>query len=336
MSTLSEEAITPQDRQGRLDEVREWAAFLSQEAPRSADAADRWTASVGQWLVDACLVADRDSLQAGLDALRDAYAQIPADNGAPELPGMVSALAEVAQAALERVEQAEWGQTVDPRTHAAHMLIEIVNEPGLSNAALAKRLDVDPSEISRTGRVLETRGLAFNNRGRRSSWQATSLGESEEKKVRCRLRTDVVSDEEVDVIEIPEHSFHARDWTRLRSQVSDLHRRKRDRVALGDSQEMRYLCRVQGADTVPTALLNAHAIVLEGDGLALTRSPQPGNVVLVAQAVPVKKTRQRSGSVTVEGNHSAQGQVSGAQATPTGARQKSSKYSDLKLLASHE
>jgi steroid delta-isomerase-like uncharacterized protein len=218
MSTLREVGIASEDRRGLLDEVHDWAAFLSEEAPYSEDAADRWATSVSHWVVDACLLADQHSLRAGLDVLQDAYGELPPDQAAPELAGMISALAEVVQAALDRAEQAVWEQTVDPSTHAARMLVEIVNQPGLTNSILAERLGVDPSEISRSGRLLNTRGLAFNERRRHSSWRATPRGKSAAERIRSRTES-AESQQEGTILPIAKEV--PADWARPLPQITE-------------------------------------------------------------------------------------------------------------------
>ncbi|GAA4561194.1 ester cyclase [Streptomyces collinus] len=234
MSTLRKQGITPADRRGLLDEVHDWTAFLGEEAPHSEDAADRWATSVSHWVVDACLLADQDSLRAGLDALRDAYAELPPDQTAPELVGMVSALAEVVQAALDRAEQVVWEQTVDPNTHAARMLVEIAKEPGLTNAMLAGRLGVDPSEISRNGRLLNARGLAFNDRRRHSSWRATPRGESAAERVRSRTeRAEPLEEGTV----LPGSKDAATRWAHALSQITQLHQEARGGAAFDEGPQ---------------------------------------------------------------------------------------------------
>ena len=66
---------------------------------------------------------------------------------------------------------------LDPHGHAARFLTEIATEPGLSNAQLAERLDVDITEVSRVGRKLLASGVAWKSRQwRYNCWNITPRG----------------------------------------------------------------------------------------------------------------------------------------------------------------
>ncbi|MBB3733750.1 hypothetical protein [Nonomuraea dietziae] len=104
------------NRQGLLEQVPVWSRYLTVEAREDNEAATRWAYAAGQWFADACMFDDPKVMHDGYEALRDGSPEAYGTQGAcPQLSGMVSALGEVAHAALTRGErQADAGPTGIP------------------------------------------------------------------------------------------------------------------------------------------------------------------------------------------------------------------------------
>lgn len=183
-------------------ERRAWASFIENNFDdgkyftAEPDAADRWTAAVSRWLVDASLLVDAQNLHTGLETLRSAHVRLSSAS-TPEsmrLEGMITALAETARACLDRARQTQLAETLDPRTVAARMLIMIDTKPGITSAEMTQQLDVDDSQISRSGRALIEHGLAVKERhGRVRSWRSTPRGAFTAQRTRNRAEKQPTS-----------------------------------------------------------------------------------------------------------------------------------------------
>jgi AcrR family transcriptional regulator/DNA-binding transcriptional ArsR family regulator len=127
--------------------------------------------AVALGLVDALLSADAQALIAALDALRDARARADGD---PGLVGWLDAAIAFAHWGLERVpSRAE----VVGGTQAHDFLRVLDGTPQLGSAELRRLLEVDETQVSRTGRRLLESGLVTRRKvGRQVFWQLTPRG----------------------------------------------------------------------------------------------------------------------------------------------------------------
>jgi AcrR family transcriptional regulator/DNA-binding MarR family transcriptional regulator len=128
--------------------------------------------AVALGLVDALLERDGETLAAALDALRDARARA---NGDQELVGWVDAAIAFAHWGLERVpSRAAVGQG----TQAHDFLSVLRGSPQLGSADLRRLLEVDETQVSRTGRRLLESGLVTRRKvGRQVFWQLSPRGQ---------------------------------------------------------------------------------------------------------------------------------------------------------------
>ncbi|GGL83709.1 hypothetical protein GCM10010129_29230 [Streptomyces fumigatiscleroticus] len=154
--------------QNLIDEMR-----VEQEIPEGC------YSSLGMLITDASLAADEPALRTAHDGLRRLYGKLVRDGDAhkgAEQRGRVLGLIDVTYWSLRRLPSAlQLG--LDPHGHAARFLTAIAEEPGLSNEQLARRLDVDITEISRVGRRLLASGVAWRSRQwRRNAWTITPRG----------------------------------------------------------------------------------------------------------------------------------------------------------------
>ncbi|WP_410599402.1 MarR family transcriptional regulator [Amycolatopsis sp. lyj-90] len=161
-----------------------WATKLKEETGEGKvlgdhAAVDRWAAAVGRWLVDAALLADIPALSSALSAFQNAGMRLQPGGHTMRLEAVVMGLAEVAQAALDRAEQAALADTLDPRSWAARMLVLVHREPHITSSDVCDRLKVHEAQISRSGKMLLERGLVVKTRlGRSKGWYATPRGEA--------------------------------------------------------------------------------------------------------------------------------------------------------------
>jgi AcrR family transcriptional regulator/DNA-binding MarR family transcriptional regulator len=128
--------------------------------------------AVALGLVDALLGRDDETLAAALDALRDARARADGDR---ELVGWLDAAIACAHWGLERVPSQA---TVTRGTQAHDFLAALEGSPQLGSAELRRLLEVDETQVSRTGRRLLESGLVTRRKvGRQVFWQLTPRGE---------------------------------------------------------------------------------------------------------------------------------------------------------------
>jgi AcrR family transcriptional regulator len=121
-------------------------------------------------LVDAVLAGDDEALAAALDALRDARAGADAD----ELIGWLDAAIAFAHWGLERVPSRA---AVAQGTQAHDFLSVLDGPPQLGGADLRRLLEVDETQVSRTGRRLLESGLVTRRKvGRQVFWQLSPRG----------------------------------------------------------------------------------------------------------------------------------------------------------------
>src|SRR3954470_24061929 len=128
--------------------------------------------AVALGLVDSLLERDGETLRAALDGLRDARAGADGDQ---ELVGWLDAAIAFAQWGLERVPS----QTAVARGTQAHdFLRALQGSPQVGSAELRGLLDVDETQVSRTGRRLLEQGLVTRRKvGRHVFWQLTPRGQ---------------------------------------------------------------------------------------------------------------------------------------------------------------
>lgn len=122
-------------------------------------------------LVDALLESDAGTLSAALDALRDARVRAEGDQ---ELVGWLDASIAFAHWGLERVPS----PAVLARGTQAHDFLRVVaGSPRVASADLRLLLEVDETQVSRTGRGLLEGGLVTRGKvGRQVFWQITPRG----------------------------------------------------------------------------------------------------------------------------------------------------------------
>ena len=134
-----------------------------------AEPARREAVALG--LVDSLLEADDDALAGALDALRDARARADGD---PELVGWLDAAIAFAHWGLERVPSA----AAVPQGTQAHDFLRVLDgSPRLGSAALRRLLEIDETQVSRTGRRLLESGLVIRRKvGREVFWQLSPRG----------------------------------------------------------------------------------------------------------------------------------------------------------------
>jgi DNA-binding MarR family transcriptional regulator/AcrR family transcriptional regulator len=129
--------------------------------------------AVALGLVDAVLERDDETLAAALHALRDARARVNGDH--QELVGWLDAAIAFAHWGLERVPSRP---AVVRGTQAHDFLRALGGAPQLGSAELRRLLEVDDTQVSRTGhRLLETGLVTRRKVGRRVFWQLTPRGQ---------------------------------------------------------------------------------------------------------------------------------------------------------------
>jgi AcrR family transcriptional regulator len=129
--------------------------------------------AVALGLVDALLEGDEETLGAALDALRAARARA---NGDQELVGWLDAAIAFAHWGLERVPS--WA-AVAQGTQAHDFLSVLDGSPQLGSAELRRLLEIDETQVSRTGRRLLESGLVTRRKvGRQVFWHLTPRGQS--------------------------------------------------------------------------------------------------------------------------------------------------------------
>jgi AcrR family transcriptional regulator/DNA-binding transcriptional ArsR family regulator len=139
-------------------------------ATLDADAGRREAVALG--LVDSLLERDGETLAAALDALRDARTRA---DGGQELVGWLDAAIAVAHWGLER---APSSAAVAPGTQSHDFLRVLDGAPQLGSAELRRLLEVDETQVSRTGRRLVESGLVTRRKvGRQVFWKLTPRGQ---------------------------------------------------------------------------------------------------------------------------------------------------------------
>jgi AcrR family transcriptional regulator/DNA-binding transcriptional ArsR family regulator len=128
--------------------------------------------AVALGLVDALLERDDETLAAAHQALRDARARADGDR---ELVGWLDAAIAFAHWGLERVPS---GAAVAQGTQAHDFLRVLDGSQRLGSAELRRLLEVDETQVSRTGRRLLESGLVTRRKvGRQVFWQLTPRGQ---------------------------------------------------------------------------------------------------------------------------------------------------------------
>jgi AcrR family transcriptional regulator/DNA-binding MarR family transcriptional regulator len=127
--------------------------------------------AVALGLVDGVLEGDDETLAAALDALRDARARAGGDQ---ELVGWLDAAIAFAHWGLERMPSRA---AVAEGTQAHDFLRVLSGSRQLGSAELRRLLEVDETQVSRTGRRLLESGLVTRRKvGRQVFWQLTPRG----------------------------------------------------------------------------------------------------------------------------------------------------------------
>jgi AcrR family transcriptional regulator len=144
-------------------------ALVRRIASLDSDPGRREAVALG--LADSLLAADDRTLAAALEALRDARAR---PDGDPELVGWLDAAIAFAHWGLERVpSQAE----VAGGTQAHDFLRVLAGTSQLGSTELRRLLEVDETQVSRTGRRLLESGLVTRRKvGRQVFWQLSPRG----------------------------------------------------------------------------------------------------------------------------------------------------------------
>src|SRR4051794_8430978 len=144
-------------------------ALVPRIARLDSDPARREAVVLG--LVDSLLERDGETLGAALDGLRDARARADGDR---ELVGWLDAAIAFAHWGLERVPSQA---AVAPGTQAHDFLTALQGSPQLGSAELRRLLEVDETQVSRTGRRLLESGLVTRHKaGRQVFWQLSPRG----------------------------------------------------------------------------------------------------------------------------------------------------------------
>lgn len=145
-------------------------ALVRRIARLDADPARREAVALG--LVDALLECDGQTLAASLDALRDARARAGDDEG---FAGWLDAAIAFAHWGLERVP----AQVAVAQGTQAHDFLSVLDgPPHLGSTELRRLLEVDETQVSRTGRRLLETGLVSRRKvGRQVFWQLTPRGQ---------------------------------------------------------------------------------------------------------------------------------------------------------------
>lgn len=167
--------VVERPRCDRLTEVRD----LMDEMKSEYEIPEGCFSSLGMLITDASLAADEPALRAAHDGLRRLYGKHVRDGDeykGAEQRGRLLGMIDVTFWSLRRLPSG-LQLNLDPEGHAARFLTEIAQEPGLSNEQLAKRLEVDITEISRLGRKLLSSGVASKSRQwRYNAWDITPRG----------------------------------------------------------------------------------------------------------------------------------------------------------------
>ena len=145
-------------------------AVLRRIASLDTEPARREAVALG--LVDAVLEGDAATLTVTLDALRDARARAGGDR---ELAGCLDALIACAYWGLERVPS----QSALPRGTQAHDFLRVLaGATRVGSPELRLLLEVDETQVSRTGRRLLESGLVTRSKaGRQVFWRLTPRGQ---------------------------------------------------------------------------------------------------------------------------------------------------------------
>ncbi|MGE5858036.1 MAG: hypothetical protein ACM31K_06110 [Solirubrobacterales bacterium] len=155
---------TPTVAHSRVD------ALLRRIATVDAEPARLEAVALG--LVDALLEGDDETLALALDALRDARARADGDQ---ELVGWLDAAIAFAHWGLERVPSRA---AVAQGTQAHAFLRVLDGSLQLGSAELRRLLEIDETQVSRTGRRLLESGLVTRRRvGRQVFWRLTPRGQ---------------------------------------------------------------------------------------------------------------------------------------------------------------
>lgn len=145
-------------------------ALVPRIARVDAEPARREAVALG--LVDALLEGDDETLAAALHGLRDARARADGDQ---EVVGWLDAAIAFAHWGLERVPSRA---AVAQGTQAHDFLSVLDDSPQLGSAELRRLLEIDETQVSRTGRRLLESGLVTRHKvGRQVFWQLTPRGQ---------------------------------------------------------------------------------------------------------------------------------------------------------------
>jgi DNA-binding MarR family transcriptional regulator len=147
-------------------------------------AADAPTAGTVRAMAAIAVDALAESNRAVLEAMREGLRRrlgvwIAGADRSPDDPvASINGVLRVVEAAVQRLSALELPAAFGPGTHAHRILQAIEHDPGVSNSELRKRLELDETEVSRTGRRLREAGLATRRRfGTVNSWTLSPAGE---------------------------------------------------------------------------------------------------------------------------------------------------------------
>jgi AcrR family transcriptional regulator len=134
--------------------------------------------ALGLGLVDAVLAADEEALRMALESLRELRARTIGSDGANErLIGWLTAAIAFSYWGLERLSAEAVPSSIADGTHAWDFIQALRGSDQLGSAALRDLLEVDETEVSRSGRRLLEAGLVTRSKvGRQVFWRLTPRG----------------------------------------------------------------------------------------------------------------------------------------------------------------
>jgi DNA-binding MarR family transcriptional regulator len=199
--------IETQGRAATLDAILE---RLRAPAAREAD-----YDAVTQLFVDAMLDNDDETLDRGRRRLRrlqgsalvasedEAEVHTGAARGEGERLGRIRGLIAMATAALERLTPSSVVREVAANSHAHRLLAELAQRPTMRSGDLAASLEVDATEISRTGGRLLSQGLVVRTKaGRHVYWELNTRGRSVLSRLSASTDTAPAASGAADALEI--------------------------------------------------------------------------------------------------------------------------------------
>jgi len=173
------------DREAHLRELTDGLAELT-----DVDVADAAIDAIAEAVAECVLAADGPAMEAALASVRTGAGELDRDDepggsdstGWAEQRGRLYGLGDMLRWILRSRSAAAAATTLEPGTHA-HRMLSLLHPDGggdserLNSGEIARRLGVDKTQVSRTGRELIDRGLAVTTSlGRKTYWDLTPRG----------------------------------------------------------------------------------------------------------------------------------------------------------------